>query len=36
VTATPGSYPVRFALVATVTGAGNSQPIQADVPVVVK
>lgn len=36
VTATPGSYPVKFALVATVAGSGISQPIQADVPVVVK
>ena len=36
VTATPGSYPVRFALVATVTGGGTGQPIEADVPVLVK
>ena len=36
VTATPGSHPVRFALVATVTGSATGQPIQADVPVLVK
>jgi hypothetical protein len=36
VTATPGSYPVTFALVATVTDTGKSQPIQADVAVIVK
>jgi hypothetical protein len=36
VTATPGSYPVKFALVATATGTGASQPIRADVPVLVK
>lgn len=36
VTATPGSYPVRFALVATVAGSATGQPIQADVPVIVK
>jgi hypothetical protein len=36
VTATPGGYPVIFALVATSTGTGNSQPILEQVPVVVK
>jgi hypothetical protein len=36
VTATPGSYPVRFAVVATVAGSGTNQPIEAEVPVVVK
>ena len=35
VTATPGSYPVTFALVADVTGAG-SLPIREEVPVAVK
>jgi hypothetical protein len=34
--AAPGSYPITFALVATVAGRGTSQPIQADVPVLVK
>jgi len=36
VTATPGSHPVKFALAATVAGSGASQPIQMDVPVLVK
>ena len=36
VTATPGSYAVMFALAATVTDTGKSQPIREEVPVVVR
>ena len=36
VTATPGSYPVTFALVANVTDTGKSQAIREQVPVAVK
>jgi hypothetical protein len=36
VTATPGSYPVTFAFVATITDSGESQPIRENVAVVVK
>ncbi len=36
VTVTPGSYAITFALVATVTDTGKTQPIREQVPVVVK
>ena len=36
VTSTPGTYAITFALVATSTDTGKSQPIRVEVPVVVK
>jgi hypothetical protein len=36
VTSTPGTYTLSFALVATLTDTGKSQPIREQVPVVVK
>jgi hypothetical protein len=36
VSSTPGTYAVTFALVATATDTGKSQPIREQVPVVVK
>jgi hypothetical protein len=36
VTPTPGNYALTFALVATVTDTGKSQPIREQVPVVVR
>ena len=36
VTSTPGTYPLNFALEATVTGAGKTQPIRERISTVVK
>ena len=36
VTVTPGNYAITFALVATLTDTGKTQPIREQVPVVVK
>jgi hypothetical protein len=36
VTSTPGTYAITFALDATLTGSGKTQPIREQVPVVVK
>jgi hypothetical protein len=36
VTSTPGTYSIDFKITATAVGTGNSQPIQMQIPIVVR